>query len=221
VSIRKGPSGCYYSTLLSVFEELEHAFGTAVAGPAPGYALVHQIHSRIVTGVGEAADADALVTSLPGQRVAVKTADCVPVLIYDPRQHAVAAVHSGWRGTVANIAGAAVEEMTKRFGSHAGDLRAAIGPAIGGCCYEVGPEVAREFKAIFPERADLDTRTHIDLTEAVRRELMAAGLGKDCIDTGAPCTCCTAELNSWRRTQATRERNYSAIGLRPPAPPAR
>jgi len=101
--------------------------------------------------------------------VAVKTADCIPLLLVDPGHRAVAAVHAGWRGTVAGIAQSAVAALGAHFGSLAGDLRAAIGPAIGKCCYEVGAEVAAQF--------GMDGRAHIDLAETVRRQLEAAGVG--------------------------------------------
>jgi YfiH family protein len=215
VSIVEGHSGCYYSSLLAAFSELDHCFGTALAMPEPGYASVHQIHSTRVIEPGEPGDADALVTREKGLRVAARSADCVPILIYDPVERAVAAVHSGWRGTVSNIAAAAVAELGRRYGSRPAALHVAIGPAIGVCCFEVGPEVAQEFARLFPERTDLATRTHIDLAEAVRRQLAAAGVPDAQIDRGAPCTCCSGgTFHSWRRTHSPTGRNFSVIGLR-------
>jgi hypothetical protein len=103
-------------------------------------------------------EGDALLDNTPGSVVAIKTADCLPILLVDDRHRAVAAVHAGWRGTVAGIAQRAVEAMRAQFGSAPGDLRAAIGPGIGPCCYEVGPEVAAEFGR--------QGRAHVDLGEA-------------------------------------------------------
>src|SRR5205085_5378945 len=99
----------------------------------------------------------------PGAVVAIKTADCIPVLLADERLHAVAAIHAGWRGTVARIAAGAVAAMQERFGTRPQDLHAAIGPGIGKCCYEVGPEVAVHF--------GVEGCAHIDLAAADRDQL--------------------------------------------------
>ena len=100
--------------------------------------------------------------------VAVKTADCIPILLVDERHRAVAAVHAGWRGTVARIAAGAVEAMARASARAPADLHAAIGPGIGKCCYEVGPEVAAQFGG--------QGRAHIDLPDANRRQLVEAGV---------------------------------------------
>lgn len=158
-------------------------------------------------------EGDALVTITPGQFVAIRTADCLPILIADERLHAVAAVHAGWRGTVAGVAVAAVREMESRFGSRPEDLHVAIGPGIGACCYEVGPEVAAEFRAIFSEE-ELSGRK-IDLAEANRRQLVAAGVTRDRIRSGAQCTFCTPqEFYSYRREKEQAGRMLSGIGIR-------
>ena len=113
-------------------------------------------------------EGDALLEDQPGSVVAVKTADCIPILLVDERRRAVAAVHAGWRGTAARIAADAVAAMGERFGTRPEDLHAAIGPGIGACCYEVGPEVAAQFGG--------QGRGHIDLTAANRRQLEEAGV---------------------------------------------
>jgi hypothetical protein len=214
VSISRRPEGYYQSTLLSECSGLSHAFGTACAPPPEGYAFLHQIHSAIVAEPGECAEGDALITRLPGQRIAVKTADCIPLLLHDPHSRAVAAVHAGWRGVVQNIAGAAVAEMGRRYGTQPVDLLAALGPAIGACCFEVGPEVAPLFRDLFPERADLDRQTKVDLEEGVVRQLLQAGLQRLRIDRGAPCTFCGGEeFFSWRRDRVAGQRMYAVIGL--------
>jgi YfiH family protein len=163
---------------------------------------------------GAPGEGDALITARGGVRVAVKTADCIPLLLFDPRQRAVAAVHAGWRGVVANIAGAAVAALGAKYGTRGDDVVAALGPAIGGCCFEVGPEVAEQFRATFPERDDLTGRTKVDLQEAVVRQLVAAGVQKLQIDRGAPCTSCGGrEFFSWRRDRVLGERMFAVIGL--------
>ena len=94
---------------------------------------------------------DAFITSLPGVAIGVRTADCVPVLLYDPVKRVVAAVHAGWKGTVLHISQKALEVMAVKFGSEAGNIRAVIGPAIGPDSFQVGIEVAEKFKlAGFP-----------------------------------------------------------------------
>jgi hypothetical protein len=94
-------------------------------------------------------------------------------------------------------------------------MQAAIGPAIGACCYEVGPEVAGQFRSLFPESAGREERTHLDLPEANRRHLLSAGVPPDRIHLSGLCTACLAEeFFSWRRNRQTRERMVSAIGIR-------
>jgi polyphenol oxidase len=118
---------------------------------------LHQIHSDVIHVVGEppvnAPQADALATRTPGLLLGVQTADCVPILLADTRQRVVAAIHAGWRGTLARIAVKALGRMRMEFGTRPRDVIAAIGPAIGRCCYEVGPEVAQAFAAQFPGAA--------------------------------------------------------------------
>ena len=92
---------------------------------------------------------DALATRIPGAALGVLTADCVPVLLYDPASRAVAAVHAGWAGSVSAIAGGAVARMTENFGSRPADIKAAIGPSIAVCCYEVSEDLAEHFRGRF------------------------------------------------------------------------
>ena len=118
---------------------------------------LRQIHSDIAYCVNEASaseeapQGDALMTREPGILLAVQTADCVPILLADTRHRAVAAIHAGWRGTLGRIAVKTLGRMKMEFGTRAGDVVAALGPAIGRCCYEVGAEVARDFDAQFRE----------------------------------------------------------------------
>jgi hypothetical protein len=154
-----------------------------------------------------------LITNRAGILLGVRTADCPPILIVDERRRAVSAIHAGWRGAVAGIAARAVERLASEFGSRPEDLLAAIGPSIGGCCYQVGPEVASQFRGIFPERGDLDRKTRIDLSEAIRRQLVTAGIPRERIFAGAPCTLCDPDFHSFRRDR-TEERMYSVIGIR-------
>jgi purine-nucleoside/S-methyl-5'-thioadenosine phosphorylase / adenosine deaminase len=136
---------------------------------------------------------DALISNTPNILLAVKTADCVPILLGDPKNHAFAAVHAGWRGTSASIVRRAVEGLQTKYQSRAGDLIAAIGPAANGCCYEVGPEVIKLFKERFPDNDYLFTATaedhaKVDLQRANRDQLMVAGVRAANIYAAPLCT---------------------------------
>lgn len=162
---------------------------------------------------------DAAMTDVPGLLLAVQTADCVPVLIADPRNRAVAAFHAGWRGTLKRIVERGVGRMRLRYGSRAHDLVAAIGPSIGACCYSVGEEVRHEFDSQFaysselfsevydsdpvrekypllfltaraPGHSNIGPQIHLDLWEANRRQLIDAGLKPSRIQIVGECTCC-------------------------------
>jgi hypothetical protein len=217
--IRRSRDGLWRSTLLEDEPWLDHAFGTAACEPPEGFVALVQIHS---TCIHEASDwrpdlkGDALVASAAGSAVAVKTADCLPILLADPERRVVAAIHAGWRGTVAGIAGAAVRYLADRHRVRPSGLIAAFGPSIGPCCFEVGPDVAPLFQPIFPERQDLHGRTRADLREANARLLESAGVDRSLIDLeGAPCTCCRgSEFHSWRRDRTAGLRMFSVIALR-------
>ena len=148
---------------------------------------------------------DALVSNTPNVLLTVKTADCVPVLIADPKTGAFAAVHAGWRGTSASIVPAAIKQLQSEYGARAEDLRAAIGPAANSCCYEVGSEVIAQFKERFPQSAHLFTPTRegharIDLQTANRDQLTGAGVSPERIHVAPLCTMDRTDLFfSYRR----------------------
>jgi polyphenol oxidase len=202
---------------------LEHGFGTRQSegwSRHPELISLKQVHSDVSvhsdgTLTGRIGKGDALLTDVPGALVGVRTADCVPILIADVSKRAVAAVHAGWRGSAQAIVAKTVNDMGTRFGSQAGDLQAVIGPAIGACCYEVGPEVASEFKHYFPEIAGLEERSHLNLPEVNRRQLLSAGVLPSRIHLCGLCTACLdGEFFSWRRDRRKHERMVSAIGIR-------
>lgn len=217
--IDRSPDGFWRSSLLSEQEWLDHCFGTAARSPGGSFLVLKQIHSDTVWDSNcwrPDAEGDGLVASEPGVAVAVKTADCVPVLLADPRQRVVAAVHAGWKGTVNRIAREAVDWLRSKHNSDPRDIIAAFGPSIGPCCFEIGPDVAPSFKPLFPERKDLDGRTKADLREANFRVLEQAGVRAEKIDmAGAPCTCCGGrEFHSWRRDHVNGLRMFSVIAIR-------
>jgi polyphenol oxidase len=136
---------------------------------------------------------DALVSNTPKILLAIKTADCVPVLIADPGTGAFAAVHAGWRGTSTSIVLGAIDQLQREYGSRPEDLRAAIGPAANNCCYEVGSDVIDRFKELFPQSDHLFTPTRdgharIDLHAANRDQLIQAGVAPERIHIAPLCT---------------------------------
>src|SRR5713226_5378466 len=116
---------------------------------------LQQIHSDVIhlfdAAPAEPCRGDASATNRSGLLLGVQTADCVPILLVDPKERAIAAVHAGWRGTLQRIVVKTIGRMHMQFGTDPADLLAAIGPSIGGCCYEVGTEVATQFLSQFPE----------------------------------------------------------------------
>jgi len=144
----------------------------------------------------------------------VRTADCVPILLADPTLRTVAAIHAGWRGTAAEIVRHAVEGLRTEFGTNVNHLHAAIGPSIRACCYEVGTEVAEQFRRIFPEWPVHveEARTMLDLVEANRRILVGSGVPQSQIyDSGLCTVCCPAEFHSFRRDPRDRGRMVAFI----------
>lgn len=165
---------------------------------------VRQVHGAAVAWAHEVtpeSEADALCCRR-GDRlvVGVLTADCVPIVLADRQGRVAAAVHSGWRGTVADIAGATVRRLTAA-GIEAADLVAAIGPCIERDAFEVGPEVAEQFDAAFVRATG--PRPHVDLVAAVRAQLVAAGVPEPAIERVGGCTHATPERwFSYRRDGA-------------------
>ena len=208
------PENIYRVSELDEFPWLVHGFGTRLADLPAGLArlaTLKQIHSSSCVAAGGRSgilgEGDALLEDQPGSVVAIKTADCIPILLVDERRRAVAAVHAGWRGTVARIAAEAVAAMGRSFGTHAEDLHAAIGPGIGKCCYQVGAEVAARFGG--------QGSGHIDLADANRRQLEDAGVTGRRIYASNLCTMCRAgEFHSFRRDQDAAGRMFSFAGIR-------
>ena len=173
-----------------------------------------QVHGRAVIRVDAppkgdraAGEADALITDRPGLGLVCQTADCTPILLFDPVRRAVGAIHSGWRGTVQDIAGATVAAMAEAYGSQPGDMLAAIGPSISPANYRVGPEVVSEFEAVFAVTGgivsprDPDGGAQLDVAEACRRQLVSAGVPEASIWRSDLCTyACEDRLFSARRS---------------------
>ena len=157
-------------------------------------------------------EADGLLTSSAGHLLGVRTADCLPLLYVDRARRAVAAVHAGWRGTAKGIAARAVKRMEEQFGSPPGELEVVIGPGIGPCCYEVGPEVADQFAA---SAVQIRGSPHLDLPEANRLQLIEAGVNTSKVWGAGLCTACEAhQFYSYRREGTQAGRMLAVIGIR-------
>jgi YfiH family protein len=215
-----------------------------------GWPLItlRQIHSDIIHRVdsipGEPLFGDGMITATPGLLLAIQTADCLPVILVDAKSHALGVFHAGWRGTVRRIVEKGVGEMHRCFGTRPRDLKAAIGPGIQGCCYEVGEEVRTKFESQFeygselfrevkesdpvrekypllfltaraPGHSVLPKKIFLDLVEANRQQLLAAGLAKKNIESSPLCTNCHPEmLFSYRAEKGKTGRMMGVAGIR-------
>jgi YfiH family protein len=207
--------------------QMNRARFTAAIGAA-GWPIIKlkQVHSNIVVdvidtsaagaGADNAVEGDAAITDLPGVILGVLTADCAPILIADREGLAVAAVHAGWRGTAAGIAGATVERLVARFGTDPEHLVAVIGPHIGACCYEVGEDVAAQIDVAAIVRMPEFPKPHIDLAAANRAQLARSGIPESQIETSSLCTKCRDDLfHSYRRDGKAMGHMLSVIGIAP------
>jgi len=179
---------------------------------------VHGADVRVVENAAEAKPAedshgdtiycDAIVSDAQNVLAGVKTADCVPLLIGDPKTRAFAAIHAGWRGTLAGIGAVAVQRLEHEYGAKAADLRVAIGASAGPCCYEVGSEVMEAFKATFADADKLfqptrDGHALIDLLKSNQDQLVSSGVARERIHTAPICTMCRTDLFfSYRREKS-------------------
>jgi YfiH family protein len=221
------------------------------SNPETPLIALRQFHSnRIVHAVSADVSckhphkADGQMTADPGLLLAIQTADCIPVLVADRKQRAVAAFHAGWRGTLKRIVESGVGSMRLAFGSRPQDLIAAIGPGIGLCCYAVGEEVLSEFESQFsyardlfrevydsdpvrrkypmlfltqraPGHSPIGPSLHVDLVEANRRQLLSAGLSPQSIQVVGGCTECHSDLFfSHRASRGHAGRMMAVIGIR-------
>lgn len=186
---------------------------------APGKLhFVKQVHGDRVVDAATATpdtEADALWTSVPGTAVGVRTADCVPILIEDPRGR-VAAVHAGWRGVESEIVARTIEQLVAR-GGEVGQLRCAIGPCIQRCCFEVDGELPQRFEAAFGAkvvvRAAAKVKPHLDLPLAVQQTLTRLGVPENHVAVLPQCTRCDARFFSHRREHGVTGRHLSFITL--------
>jgi len=187
---------------------------------------------------------DGLITRTPGLLLSVLTADCLPVIIVDTKRRAVGVFHAGWRGTMQRIVEKGAGEMRKHFGTRPADLKVVIGPGIRGCCYQVGPEVRGKFESQFgyakqllretketneihekypllfltsraPGHSELPKQIFLDLAEANRRQLVAAGVpARNISDLGLCTSCHLDQFFSHRAEKGRTGRMMAAVGIR-------
>jgi polyphenol oxidase len=209
---------------------------------------LQQIHSDIIHRVdsvpADPLPGDGMITRTPGLLLAIQAADCLPVILVDTRRRAVGVFHAGWRGTMQRIVEKGVGEMFRGFGSRPRDLKAAIGPGIQGCCFQVGEEVRTKFESQFsyaarlfrevkesdrvrekypllfltaraPGHGELPPKILLDLAEANRQQLLAAGVPKKNIEASPLCTRCHPELLfSYRAEKGKTGRMMGVAGIR-------
>jgi len=190
--------------------------------PAQLQATRH-VHGTAVWKVGdpEVAECDGLVCDRVGPVLGAFAADCIPILFAEPVARVIGAAHAGWRGTVGGVARNVIARMVE-LGSRASDIRVALGPSIGACCFEVGPEVVAQFREAFGDVPGMvvagPKKDHIDLRVANRTVLERAGVAPDHIDDRPPCTRCEAErFFSYRRDGMEGGVHMGFIGMSQPA----
>lgn len=187
--------------------------------PVKGIVNIRQVHGHnIITATGQNIDegasvveVDGAVTNTPGVPLAVRTADCLPVFIYDPRQKCIGLVHAGWRGSQKGIVVNAVKRMSENWGCDPQDLCVAFGPGIRSCCYEVGPQL----KNIFPQETISRNHAHyLDLALVNKNQLVVQGVEEENIYDCQICSCCEERFFSYRREGKNTGRHLSLMMLR-------
>jgi YfiH family protein len=207
--------------------------------------IIHCVDSHSVSSVSnEPLTGDGLLTATPGLLLAIQTADCLPVILVDAKRRAIGVFHTGWRGTVKRIVEKGVGQMQHWFGSRPRDLRAAVGPGIHGCCYDVGEDVRGKFESQFsyagklfrevkesdpvrekypllfltaraPGHGELPNKIFLDLVEANRQQLLEAGVPSKSIWTSPLCTNCNHDLLfSHRGEKGKTGRMMGVVGIR-------
>ena len=222
--------GCHRGDRPENLRENYRRFCAAIGADPASLVMTRQVHGAAVRAVGREDvkgdlldpvpfEADGLTTDVPGVALFIFSADCVPILFFDPAARAVGACHAGWRGTAGAIARATVTAMAARYGCRPSDIRAAIGPAIGPCCFETDEDVPQAMEAALgplarPHMARAGEKWHVDLKAINRAILLEAGLAPEHIDVSDACTCCAHErFWSHRYTGGRRGSQAAAVLL--------
>lgn len=201
-------------------------FLTALHLDTSSLVTMHQVHSNRVHIIEELADqanpleGDALITRAENAALAIKTADCLPILMVDPVYKAIGAVHSGWRGTLSRILPNTIQVMQRVFGSDPAQLLIAVGPGIRACCFEVGAELVHLFEESYPDSqiAQLVTerpeKYRIDLCKILQIQMNASGIPPQNRHDLGICTCCNnQDFFSYRTEGSASGRMMAVIGI--------
>ena len=184
--------------------------------PVDRLAIPKQCHSSTVRRAdspGGYDSTDGLLTNRKNVWLVVSVADCTPVFVFDRSKNVIAALHAGWRGSAAGIVKRGIETMMAEYESLPSDLHAFVGPSAGGCCYEVGPEVAELFNGGVVSTKD--GAVFVDLKRESRRQLLESGVPDDQIEMSEYCTICGEHLfHSYRRDKERSGRMMGVIGLK-------
>ncbi|MEY3002805.1 MAG: hypothetical protein RLZZ428_1180 [Pseudomonadota bacterium] len=212
----------------SILQNREHLSGLFSDEDRFDYVVAEQTHSdhiEIITqhatkGWKELAnsikDCDALITDLKGVMLTILTADCVPILLFDPHQNVIAAIHAGWKGTRSHITAKTIAKMREKFGSNPSDIVAGIAPSIGVCCYEVGEEVASHFLDTPSALMQKGEKYMLDLPLINQTQLLQSGVKKENIQMSHRCTACEVDhFFSYRKEVGCTGRFMSMIGMKP------
>jgi len=181
---------------------------------------IHQVHGnkvlvadKISYNTGDPHDADGLITQVPDLPLAIRSADCLPVFIYDPKHNGIGLIHVGWKGSYKNIVGETIKAIKKQWQGNPKDLKIAFGPAIRACCYEVGSE----FQEFFPNSLIVrEYQYYLDLPQVVHGQLLAYGVSEGNISDCSICTCCDPDYFSFRRDKEHAGRMISLMMIKKP-----
>ena len=183
---------------------------------AVGY--LRQTHSdKIIVYDGNLKDGDAIITDVPNVGIGIFTADCVPVLIYDKKKKIIAAVHSGWKGTLLQIVAKTIISMLNVFNASIDDINVYIGPHNRKCCYEFGSKELKQFLEVdIYKNLDIYSDGKLDLDKCIRSQLKNIGINKNNIQDVNICTYCNDEYEmfSYRRQKENYGRMFSFIAIR-------
>jgi polyphenol oxidase len=197
--------------------------GISVINPA----TLNQVHGdgirRVMKGErlpldGILGEGDALLTDVPGIPLMILVADCLPILLFDPVHRAVGLAHAGWRGTVNHVGAKTLLRMGEEFGTHPPDVKVALGPAIGSCCYEVGKEVTEPFQSVFPWAGEVlspgtgPDKFKLNLEESNARQMLEIGVSHEHVLRSGLCTIRRNDLFYSHRAEASDERPTGRFG---------
>lgn len=199
------------------------SFLNASTSLSDGVVLLHQVHGTDVhiaettprvrvdedLVLSDLPDGDAIITQTPGLPIAVRVADCVPILFFDPEKRVGAVVHAGWRGTLSGIIAETIHALEEHYGADPRHIHCLLGPSAGPCCYEVSEDLAKRF-------SDMElvvNGRHIDLWESNVHQLVRADVPRNQIQISNICTICDGNFHSYRASGGLKKNNIMLLVL--------